>query len=243
MADQTPTRQTVYIDQIRGDTQRCLRDLLDENAKLRALVGELEGENRPQGLAARLVENEAEGRRVAEQLAVVERQSADLANLYVATYRLHATLHREDVVVAIHEIVTNLIGCEEFVILELTPDGRALSLVSWSGVDAETIHGISIDHGIVGATIQRGDTFVSDDLPGRLGPRGELPITACVAMRLDQRVTGVLVLFRMLEQKVRLETVDRELLDLMATHAASALFMTRAYAKELPTRRPPAHAQ
>ena len=152
------------------------------------------------------MENEAEGRRVAEQLAVVERQSADLANLYVATYRLHATLHREDVVVAIHEIVTNLIGCAEFVILELTPDGRALSL-------------------------------------GRLGPRGELPITACVAMRLDQRVTGVLVLFRMLEQKVRLETVDRELLDLMATHAASALFMTRAYAKELPTRRPPAHAQ
>ena len=138
--------------------------------------------------------------------------------------------------------MSNLIGCEEFAILELAPSRRALSLVSWCGIDADAIRGLSTDDGIVGDVVRNGETFVSKELPRWLGPRGELPVTACVAMKLDQRVTGVLVLFRMLEQKLRLETVDRELLELLGTHAASALYVTRMYAKEQPTRRPPAPA-
>jgi hypothetical protein len=58
-------------------------------------------------------------------------------------------------------------------------------------------------------------------------------------MKLDGRLTGLIVLFRMLAQKARVEPLDRELLDLLATHAASALYATRAYAKEMPTMRPP----
>jgi nitrate/nitrite-specific signal transduction histidine kinase len=262
MANRTPPREIAYVHQVHGDTQRYLQDLVDENAKLRALVDEVEGENRRlhervvssavelraliearRGLADRLVKSEAESRRIAEQFAVVEQQNANLANLYVATYRLHATLERDEVVTAVHEIVQNLIGCQEFAILELALDGRALSLVSWCGVEAATIHAISIDDGIVGEVVRRGETFVSKEVPHWLGPHGALPITACVAMKLDQRVTGVIVLFRMLKQKTRIEAVDRELLELLGTHAASALFVTRVHARELPTRPPPARAR
>lgn len=262
MAHRTPQREIAYVDQVRGDTQRYLQDLLDENAKLRTFVDELGRENRMlherlastadelqallearRGLAANLVESEARSRRIAEQFAVVEQQNANLANLYVATYRLHATLDRDQIVGAIHEIVNNLIGCMEFAILELTADRRALSLVSWSGIDAETIREISIDDGIVGDVVRHGETFVSKEVPHWLGPHGALPVTACVAMKLDQRVTGVIVLFRMLKQKTRIEALDLELLDLLGTHAASALFVTRMHARELPTRPPPAYVR
>src|SRR4051812_46472868 len=50
-------------------------------------------------------------------LARTERQAAQLANLYVATYQLHASLDPEDVCSAIMDIAVNLLGAERFVLL------------------------------------------------------------------------------------------------------------------------------
>ena len=47
-------------------------------------------------------------------------------------------------------------------------------------------------------------------------------------MKLEDRVTGAIALFRLLPQKTALEAVDRELFDLLATHAAMALYCTDA---------------
>jgi hypothetical protein len=217
--------------------QRYLQDLLAETAELRALVDELQREN------ARLHAIEAEHARLLEQQAHVEQQNADLASLYVAAHRLHAALRREDVVAAIHEIITNLVGCEEFAIFDASPDGMVLSPLSWWGVDLDYLCALCLDRGVIDDVATRGGSFVADTLSRARGPRGELPITACVAMKLDGRLTGLIVLFRMLAKKARFEPLDRELLDLLATHAALALYVTRAYAKEAPTMRPPSPAR
>lgn len=67
------------------------------------------------------------------QLAELEQQHAHLTCLYVACSRLHASPDREDVIAAIHEIVINLIGCEELAVYE--KHGERLSLISSFGIE------------------------------------------------------------------------------------------------------------
>ncbi len=50
-------------------------------------------------------------------------------------------------------------------------------------------------------------------------------LTACVPLVLDDKVIGAIAVFRLLDQKEsKLTTLDFELFDLLATHAASALY-------------------
>ena len=51
-------------------------------------------------------------------------------------------------------------------------------------------------------------------------------LTACIPLVLDGKVTGAIAIFRLLPQKAGIEDVDRELFDLLATHAATALYCT-----------------
>ena len=48
----------------------------------------------------------------------LEQLSTNLASLYVATHRIHSSLERADVLVAIEEVIVNLIGAEELAIFE-----------------------------------------------------------------------------------------------------------------------------
>jgi GAF domain-containing protein len=62
-----------------------------------------------------------------EQLLVqTERQAAQLANLYVATYQLHASLDAAEVRAAIADIAVNLLGAERFAILLKDESGQLL---------------------------------------------------------------------------------------------------------------------
>ncbi|HEV7502928.1 MAG TPA: hypothetical protein VGQ33_23075, partial [Vicinamibacteria bacterium] len=57
---------------------------------------------------------ERENREFARRCVQLEEHSANLANLYAATYQLHATLEPDAVVNCIVEISVNLIGAAEF---------------------------------------------------------------------------------------------------------------------------------
>jgi len=79
----------------------------------------------------------AEHERLFEQYAAVESQNESLASLYVATYRLHGDLRRGAALSVIEEIVANLIGSEEVVIFEGSPDDDVLTPTHVVGVDLE----------------------------------------------------------------------------------------------------------
>ena len=53
----------------------------------------------------------------------VEQSNSNLANLYVASYGIHGSLEREEVVRAIHEVLVNLVGTEDFA--RRNADGRS----------------------------------------------------------------------------------------------------------------------
>ncbi len=73
--------------------------------------------------------------------------------------------------------------------------------------------------GPIGRTALTGEPYVPV-APGA----DESGLTACIPLRLRDRVYGALALFRLLPQKSgRLESIDHELLDLLAAQAGPAL--------------------
>jgi len=156
--------QGSYVFKVREDTRRYVQDLLGENEKLRRLVASLESDksrllsekmilqekllslreeldriyHEQSDLRRQLAEVEAANQSSSRQYFEVEQQNNNLANLYVASFQLHSTLDRGEVLAAIKEIVINLIGSEELAIYEMDDDGRELKLVGSFGIDPGT---------------------------------------------------------------------------------------------------------
>jgi hypothetical protein len=156
-----------------------------------------------------------------QQLLQIERQNSNLASLYVATYQLHGSVERGVVLATIQEILANLVGTEQVAIFELADGGRRLAALSVNGVDPGRFQGIVLGQGPIGRAAATGELFVAE--PGAAAAE-EPDLTACIPLKLDGDVIGAIAIFRLLPQKQGLGDLDRELFELLATHAATALY-------------------
>ncbi len=252
--------QGSYVFKVREDTRRYVQDLLGENEKLRRLVASLESDksrllsekmalqekllslreeldriyHEQSDLRRQLAEVEAANQSSSRQYFEVEQQNNNLANLYVASFQLHSTLDRGEVLAAIKEIVINLIGSEELAIYEMDDDGRELKLVGSFGIDPGTYATVPVGAGVIGRTAVSGEIYLAANLAAKgLDPSRtarETNLTACVPLKLGDQVRGALAIFRLLPQKNGLEAIDYELFNLLAAHAATALYLTHLHA-------------
>ncbi len=179
------------------------------------------------------LEQEVEQRteRMTTQFALVERQNADLAGLYVASYRLHESLEREEVLGVIQEVLANLVGSEEIAVYELSPDGQTLNAVRSSGVDEARLGSLPAREGLIGRAVASGAIWAHGEAPGGALLPHEADLTACIPLTLFGRVTGLIAVFRLLKQKAALTRVDKELFELLSTHAATALYCAGLHAR------------
>ncbi|MCZ6688668.1 MAG: GAF domain-containing protein [Planctomycetota bacterium] len=238
-----------YVRGVLEETRQYVRKLLDENEALRTLADSLavqreeltlrlqelsvatESQLRKQEeLHQNLLDMNSEREQFTEQYLSVQQRNANLANLYDASYRLHSTLDRKEVFAAIREIVSDLIGSEELAVFEANAEGTELSLVFSEGVEAGGYERIPFGSGLIGGAAATGELYVADEHDRPAGSDGDSP-SACIPLVLDERVTGVIAIFRLLEQKSGFEDVDHELFELLATHAATALYCTSIHAK------------
>lgn len=248
-----------YARSVFDDTQRYIQKLLESNDQARRKVAALESENavlERERLAAReeivtlretlsrcredhaelqgrLREVENESRGYADEYLELERRNSNLVNLYVASYGLHGTLDRDALLQSIQEIVINLIGSEELAILER--DGDGFHALDSFGLDEEEWAGLAADAGLVGRVMESGEPWIegrSDDA-GRSA--AEEHLTACIPLRVEKRVFGAIVIFRLLPQKSSgLVDLDYELLSLLAGQAGTALFCSTLLAHNDP---------
>jgi hypothetical protein len=225
---------------VRDEVQRYAQTLLRENEKLRAQAASLESEKKRlelelvqsraiaeqrsqierelDRLQKQLLEIEEENRRFAVQYEDVERQSSNLANLYVASYRLHSTVERNDVLDGIQEIVINLIGSEEVAIFERDRESNSYFLVRSFGIAESKWQLVKACAGAIGDTLVSGEMFVAPD------GAGDDALTACIPLKIGGEVIGAVAIFRLLSHKPALEPVDFELFELLGAHASTAFY-------------------
>ena len=164
------------------------------------------------------------------QLVEAENLAGKLMSLYVATYQLHVSLDPVEVQNAIAEIAKDLLGASSFALL-IKDDVEG-------GCEIAFAHGMGAESRFQGSHYAGGDAMVDATLEDGVlrmeSDRGNDRATealAAVPLRVEEAIVGALVIREVLAHKSTPLSEDRDILDLLAAHAASALFAARVYSK------------
>jgi hypothetical protein len=166
---------------------------------------------------------EAEVGRISDEYVLVQEQTSEMAQLYVALERLHGGLTRAETLQALQEIVINLVGSEELAVFEQVDD--RLQLVHHFGVDPVPLRELKLGDGVIGKAAATGRPFVA----GRDGPveAGDADVSAVIPLLVGAKVWGALAIFRLLGHKPVLGDTDHVVFELIRNHAGLALFLRR----------------
>ena len=203
----------------------------EEVTRLREQISHLSEENRR--IQQRFREVEEENKDFASRYIEIEEQNNNLASLYVASYQLHSTLDFREVIQIVQEIVINLIGAETFAILLLDEKTNELKAIAWEG--GEMMPGVDqvsarLGEGILGTVARTGESYyINQDVEG-----GQITLEkplAAVPLKIKEHVIGLIVIYKLLQQKDAFSAVDYELFSLLAAHAATAIFSSKLYSQ------------
>lgn len=190
---------------------------------LEAEVARLRGEN--EELRSTFRSLEEDNVEFAERFLKVERQNADLLNLYVAGYQLHSTLDYDAVLRSIREIVVNLVGAEKFGVYVV--DGRGhLVLVAHEGMEGRESERFALGEGPVGQTAQGGRLHRPRADQHRAGE----PIV-CVPLKVGDELVGVLSILELLAHKGSLRAGDYKMFELLGRQAATAISCSSMFSR------------
>ena len=165
----------------------------------------------------------AEQQAFLERYVALEEQNSTLTTLYVASQRLQSSLDRSEVLATVREIIANLIGCEQYILFRLEPNGW-LRTVDSMGVGPELCERLAPGTGLIGRAVNAGTLYLRGEGDGRNATGAEVNLTACIPLKRNGKVTGAVALFRLLPQKFELQELDSELFRLLETHVAAALY-------------------
>lgn len=180
----------------------------DEVERLRQRVAELE-------------KALAEAERRAQQDPAFE---ASLANLYCASYQLHASVDVRELIQVTLEILLNFVGAKTagIFLAAKQEDGPAvLEPIALTGVAEDYAPRQRVGEGRIGGACKGGHA-VYDETAAERGFDLERPIVV-VPMRLEGVVVGAIVVWTFLRQKPTILDYDRELFDLLAAHLAPSM--------------------
>jgi transcriptional regulator with GAF, ATPase, and Fis domain len=203
----------------------------EEVQRLREQISHLTEENRR--IHQRFREVEEENKDFANRYIEIEEQNNNLANLYVASYQLHSTLDFREVIQIVQEIIINLVGAEAFAILLLDEKTNELKTIAHEGDDS--MPGVStistrLGEGVLGTVAKTGESYYINQDVENSAITIERPLAA-VPLKIKEHVIGLIVIYKLLQQKDAFSAVDYELFSLLAAHAATAIFSSKLYSQ------------
>ena len=231
------------------------KELMDENEKLRYRIMQMQEQIQTGGedanlhdrlakmeqeikaladdkerLLKRHEEVEKENKDFADRYIVVQEENNNLANLYIASHQLHSTLDYKEVLRIVLEIVINLVGAETFCLMLLDEKHNEMATVAAEGIEVHQVKNIKIGRGIIGEVAKNGESYFSESMIKRGEIDLEKPV-ACVPLKIKESVIGLLVIYSLLVQKEQFKNIDYELFNLLASHAATAIYSAKLYSQ------------
>jgi len=220
------------IAELRAETARLTREkeelerlLAERSASALAKINQ-ELVEKLAAVEERVTKVERENRDFASMCVEMQEQNTAITNLYVASQRLHATLAPSEVMNIIKEILVELVGAEEFGILLLEEEKKRLQLFAGEGVEERfPSESLPMGEGVVGEVTASGRPFFFEP-KARSDLEVGLPLAA-IPLNIKGRTVGVIVLYKLLSQKAGFTPTDMQILELLATDAATALVSAR----------------
>ncbi|HMR75593.1 MAG TPA: GAF domain-containing protein, partial [Polyangiaceae bacterium] len=180
-----------------------LEELEAENAKLRAqvetdlavreLLDKIQHlESEKSELLSRTHKAEAVSTEFSERFEEVESEFANLANLFVASNQLHASLSPRGVMRRIKEVLAQLVGAERYCVYLADRDQEQLVPVASEGLRADELVNQPLAEGPLGKVFSSGEAGVDETDPSR----GVIERPAAVVpLSVDEQVVGLIAIF------------------------------------------------
>ena len=145
------------------------------------------------------------------------------SKVYAARMRLQNAVDQSDALDAIREIASNLIGTEEVAVFKVDKKRSKLWLYWSFGVDPNK-------HSVLEASrepnlkqVLGGEPVYRPRLSNENLLSSDDPVSALVPIMVDGSACAVIVLFRLFPHKAGIETVDREICEVLANFAGRAV--------------------
>ena len=159
-------------------------------------------ENERQELLSHVREVEANSSQFSERFLQVETEFSNLANLFVASNQLHTSLSPRGVMRRIKEVLAQLVGAEAYIIYFANSEGTELVPIAAEGVSGDDLVNQPIRTSLIGQVHQSGDAAIDEEGDPSRGtirnPCAVLPLS------VDERVIGVIAIFRRWRRKTAL---------------------------------------
>lgn len=227
------------------------KDLINENERLRFRITQIEEsieksenegrtrlyeerikmlEEELNSILDRYKKTEEENKNFASKYIEVEAENNMLANLYVASYQLHSTLDFNEVLRIVIEIIINLIGAEKFAIFLMDDKTNELLAVASEGLFPSEFPKIKLGEGIIGKVAKEGESYFLENIANMATTKVNIASPmVCIPLKIKEHVIGVISIYSLMEQKTAFSSIDYELFNLLAGHAATAIFSSKLY--------------
>jgi hypothetical protein len=161
--------------------------------------------------------------RLRDRVAELETLNSSMMSMYVAAFQLHSTLDPSEVVSVVEEILVNFIGVSSYAVLLHHDDGD-LRVVAQRDTDQFAVDDRLVPRGVIAEALVSQQMFVRTD-----AHRDDGGVLAVAPIALGRTVNGALVVLGLFAQKPQLSDNDVELLQLLSSHAASAVMSAQLY--------------
>jgi hypothetical protein len=142
--------------------------------------------------------------------------------LYAASQTLLRAMQEERVLAALVEICSNLLACEQLVIVEIERR-TVVRFLAEEGLLREKREALIQNARLLEPRIAPGAAWVPSDSGQGDAALAPLGISALVPLWKDQRSTGAMVLFQLLPQRRGFDGEDRQVLQLLSLYAGPCL--------------------
>jgi hypothetical protein len=222
------------------EENREIRDQLnrirEENARLRSQIAsddairdllrkieQLESERR--SLLAKSDELAQWTKQSEHRAEEIEQELHDLANLYIASSHLHATLSVRGVAKHLSELLQQLMGAQRYAIYLLDRGGKlAKPLLVYGFDEVDPVH---VGEGQIGLSMTTGIPRIRETVPLRSGTLAD-PL-AIVPMMVREVCVGAIAVVSVLAQKEKWAAVDHALFEFLGSHAGAAMIAANQY--------------
>jgi hypothetical protein len=173
----------------------------------------------------RVAEMEQKSQKFRRRYEDIEQYNMALSNVYIATNRLHSTLDFTAVVKMAEEILWNFVASPSFAIFLRDDKSSDLKLVGGQGIDGRFPSDVLHDPtGMIAECANNGVSLFIEDITAAE------PL-ACVPLKIEHRIVGVVAVYRIEEHKGGLSNLDKELFELLANQTATAMTSSRVYSE------------
>jgi hypothetical protein len=176
-------------------------------------------------LNARLSEIEKKSQKFRRRYEDIEQYNMALSNVYIAANQLHSTLDFTAVVKMAEEILWNFVASPAFAIFLRDEKTDDLKLVGGQGIEgrfpSDVLHEPA---GMMAEALTEGVSLFVE------GVTTADPL-ACVPLKIEDRVVGLVVVYAIEEHKGGLTDMDKELFELLANQTATAMTSSRVYSE------------